>query len=67
MKCSAWVSWKLVDDEMVPTETCQRDADVLLSSPPHWFDQPYCQPCAGCVAMWAARCVMPLEEKVSNE
>ncbi len=46
-KCSAWEAWDLVDDKMIPTSTCQRDAEYLLSNPPHWENQPYCASCAG--------------------
>ena len=55
MKCSAWVRWHLTDDVMVPDETCPREATVLLSNPPHWEDQPYCDSCAGWMGAWAGR------------
>ncbi len=46
MKCSAWKSWHLENDEMVPDRTCPNEATVLLSNTPHWVDQPYCDKCA---------------------
>ncbi len=46
MKCSAWKTWHLVNDEMIPDLTCQNEAKVLLSNKPYWENQPYCEYCA---------------------
>jgi len=63
VKCSAWKAWKVVGDEMIPTETCQNEAVVLLSHKPHWEDIPYCYNCGGWMMSASAMFGLPFEVK----